>query len=89
MTYCAIYFANEDEFLSFWKVTPNATPTPSYERWLAAFKSRERQAEMQGVTIVKVKADIDDFLAFCGERDIKPDGSARSSYALHKAGFDS
>lgn len=89
MNFCVIYFASEEEFISFWKVTPNATPTPSYERWLASFDAQVRQAKMQGLTVVKVKADIDDFLAFCRERNIAPDGSARRSYAVHKAGFDS
>ncbi|EDX0371734.1 hypothetical protein GTL21_002378 [Salmonella enterica] len=49
-----------------------------------------QQAEMQGFTVAKVKADIDDFLAFCREENIAPNSSAaRRGYAVHKAGFDS
>lgn len=90
MNFCAIYFASEKELISFWESVPNATPAPSYETWLESFNTMAQQAEMQGLTVVKVKADIDDFLAFCRESDIAPNTSAaRRGYAVHKAGFDS
>ncbi|ECE6544946.1 hypothetical protein MPB54_005019, partial [Salmonella enterica] len=88
--FCAIYFTSEEELISFWNSVPDATPAPSYETWLESFNTMAQQAEMQGFTVAKVKADIDDFLAFCREENIAPNSSAaRRGYAVHKAGFDS
>ena len=53
----------------------------AYEVWLASAQNNEQVAKDAGLTVVRVAIDPDEFAAWCAERDLALDSSARMRFA--------
>ena len=61
------------------------TMAPAYETWRAAAQNNEQVATAAGLTVVRVRIDPDVFKAWCAERDLQLDSSARMRFASEAA----
>lgn len=58
--------------------------SPTYDAWLREAKRGIRLYEEQGVSVDRVQADVDEFLAWCRYTGRQPNGAARSDYAAER-----
>lgn len=58
---------------------------PSYDQWLMAAENNARVAQEAGIEVVRVTVTSEGFAAWCAERGLEPDGSARMRRAQEAA----
>jgi hypothetical protein len=57
---------------------------PSFDEWEQLAKSQVANAKRGGIIIKPVMLDPDKFIAFCRAKKMKPNGPARSKFAIDR-----
>ena len=84
----AAFFVTEQEYSKLQAAWPQEFPL-TYEEFSARLDQGIR--DTPGVSVVKVTVDVDDFLAWCARKNVKPRSTSRAHYAalvLHRQGLN-
>lgn len=84
----AAFFVTEEEYLKLQAACPGDFPS-TYAQFVA--RVDEAIEHTEGVTVVKVNVNADEFLAWCADTKVKPINTTRAHYAalmLHKQGLN-
>jgi hypothetical protein len=74
----AVFFVTEEEYPKLQAACPGDFPF-TYRQFAARID--EGIKNTKGFTVVKVYVDVDEFLAWCAETEVKPISTARAQYA--------
>jgi hypothetical protein len=76
------WYKNEATYLRFREIIsdPEQIASP-YSKWVSDTEEKIEGFAKRGIHLVKIKADPDEFLAWCKINSRKPDGRARSIFA--------
>ncbi len=68
------------------KIMEDADTLPAtYDRWLKAAETGERELTSKGHVVVRAIIDPDEFVAWCAGHDLKVDSKARQAFAAEFA----
>lgn len=68
------------------QIMTDADVLPStYDKWIRAAESAEKQAQKSGRQVVRAIIDPDTFVTWCAARNMEPNAEARMAYANEEA----
>ena len=88
MPTAAAFFVTEEEYAKLQAAYPQHFPF-TYQKFVARLEQGIK--DTPGVSVVKVNVNVDEFLAWCAETNVRPISTSRAHYAallLHRQGLN-
>lgn len=81
-----LWFKDAEQYHEYKKVfTDSGVLSPSYTGWRKQADKLVKQFERQGNRLIKVEAEVSEFLAWCRGNNTTVDAEGRSKFASFKA----
>ncbi|MGI9496026.1 MAG: hypothetical protein ACR2NK_08245 [Mariniblastus sp.] len=80
------WYTSAKTYKEFQRSAEDATDFfPTFENWVDAATSHEREAESRGIPVVRIRMDTQTFAEFCLHSGNKNDGAGRTAFANDRA----
>jgi hypothetical protein len=78
----ALFWIRQPDYARYRELCDDRDNLPAkYEKWVYAANKAFDQFQRQGLNVIKVEVDLDQFVAWCRSKNLDIDGRTRTRYA--------